>query len=68
MSLVRPLPALLRVALVAGLVSLSSPAFAIFQNGGFEANAYTGWTVAGGVNPGLLGSPPFTAVLIIALT
>lgn len=64
MSLVRPLPALLRVALVAGLVSLSSPAFAIFQNGGFENGSFTGWTLGGGTNPGLAGAPPFTSASV----
>lgn len=53
-----------RLVLACACALASMPAFAIFQNGGFEANAYTGWTVAGGVNPGLLGSPPFTGASV----
>jgi hypothetical protein len=40
------------------------PAHAIFNNGGFEANSYTGWTLAGGTNPGLGGAPPFTSASV----
>jgi hypothetical protein len=40
------------------------PAHAIFNNGGFELNSYTGWTVAGGSNPGLAGAPPFTSASV----
>lgn len=39
---------------------VSSPAWAIFTNGGFEDGDFTGWTKAWGLNYGLNGSPPFT--------
>ena len=42
----------------------SAPALAIFNNGGFEQNDFSGWTVAGGTNPGLLGAEPFTSASI----
>ncbi len=51
-------------ALALGLVLASAPAFAIFANGGFEQNNFAGWTVAGGINPGLLGTEPFTSASI----
>lgn len=51
-------------ALALGLVLASTPAFAIFTNGGFEQNNFAGWTVAGGTNPGLLGAEPFTSASI----
>ncbi len=51
-------------ALALGLVLASAPAFAIFSNGGFEQNNFSGWTVAGGTNPGLLGTEPFTSASI----
>ncbi|MBL0162215.1 MAG: hypothetical protein IPP82_00835 [Xanthomonadales bacterium] len=50
--------------LALGLVLASAPAFAIFSNGGFEQNDFSGWTVAGGTNPGLLGVEPFTSASI----
>lgn len=53
-------PASLRAAVVASLVLLSSPALAIFQNGGFEGGSFADWTLGGGSNPGLAGAPPFT--------
>ncbi len=43
----------------------SSPAWAIYVNGGFETGDYVGWTVGGGTNPGLSGSPPFTGANIV---
>lgn len=46
------------------LALASSPAFAIFTNGGFEQNSFVGWTVAGGTNPGLVGAEPFTSASI----
>ncbi|MFZ2234779.1 MAG: IPTL-CTERM sorting domain-containing protein [Dokdonella sp.] len=49
------------VALLLG----SSPAWAIYVNGGFETGDYTGWTIGGGINPGLSGSPPFTGANIV---
>jgi hypothetical protein len=49
-----------RLAIALVCLLATTPALAIFQNGGFEANAYTSWTLAGGTNPGLAGAPPFT--------
>ena len=42
----------------------SLPAHAIFSNGGFESNSYAGWTLAGGTNPGLAGTPAFTSASV----
>ncbi len=53
-----------RCALALLLCALSAPASAIFQNGGFETGAYTGWTLEGGTNPGLIGAPPFTGASV----
>ena len=47
------------------LALASSPAFAIFSNGGFEQNSFAGWTVSGGINPGLVGAEPFTSASIL---
>lgn len=47
-----------------GALSFASPAFAIFQNGGFELNNYSSWLIGGGSNPGLTGAPPFTGANI----
>ena len=51
------------VAVFAALFTL--PAHAQFQNGGFETGDLSGWTIGGGSNPGLTGSPPFTAASIV---
>jgi hypothetical protein len=51
----------LRIGLLAATHCVSMPAFAIFQNGGFEQNSFAGWTIEGGTNPGLIGTPPFTS-------
>lgn len=51
------------VAVIAALFTL--PAHAQFQNGGFETGDLSGWTIGGGSNPGLTGSPPFTAASIV---
>jgi len=50
-------------AVAVGLLSLvaSSPAWAIFANGGFESNSFVGWTQTSGVNNTLTGAPPFTS-------
>ncbi|MBK8285525.1 MAG: hypothetical protein IPK97_12025 [Ahniella sp.] len=48
----------------AGALSFANPAFAIFQNGGFELNDYSSWLLGGGSNPGLTGAPPFTGANI----
>ncbi len=53
-----------RLALALTLAALSSPASAIFHNGGFETGDFTGWTLEGGVNPGLVGAPPFTGASV----
>jgi hypothetical protein len=53
---------MLRKALVvAGMALAVSPAHAIFQNGGFEAGSFAGWTQQAGQNLGLTGAPPFTS-------
>ncbi|MFZ1222059.1 MAG: hypothetical protein WAR01_02340, partial [Dokdonella sp.] len=44
------------IALSAALTLAATPALAIFSNGGFEQNDFSGWTLSGGTNPGLLGS------------
>lgn len=54
----------LRLALATTLFAMSAPAFAIFQNGGFEQNSFVGWTLEGGTNPGLIGAPPFTGASV----
>ncbi|MDG4552848.1 MAG: IPTL-CTERM sorting domain-containing protein [Candidatus Competibacter sp.] len=43
----------------------SSPAWAIFTNGGFESGDFTGWTKTIGSNPGLTGTPPFTGANVV---
>ena len=53
------------IALSAALTLAAMPAFAIFTNGGFEQNDYSGWTLGGGTNPGLLGAEPFTSASIL---
>lgn len=53
---------LMRKWLAAGVVFLAaSPAYAIFQNGGFETGNFNGWTTASGTNLSLTGAPPFTS-------
>ena len=52
------------IALSAALTLAAMPAFAIFSNGGFEQNDFSGWTLGGGTNPGLLGAEPFTSASI----
>lgn len=54
----------LRLAFATALLAVSAPAFAIFQNGGFEQNSFVGWTLEGGTNPGLIGAPPFTGASV----
>ncbi len=56
----RPLRALLALAVAFAAL----PAHAVFQNGGFEQNNFNGWTLEGGINPGLAGSPPFTGASV----
>lgn len=50
---------------VLGLALVTSPAWAIFTNGGFETGNFTGWTFTIGSNPGLSGSPPFTGANVV---
>ena len=52
------------IALSAALTLAATPALAIFSNGGFEQNDFSGWTLSGGTNPGLLGSEPFNSTSI----
>ncbi len=54
----------LRAAIALAVAALSTPALAVFQNGGFEQNSFAGWTLDGGTNPGLAGSPPFTGASV----
>lgn len=49
----------------AGALLFTAPAFAIFQNGGFELNNYSNWLLGGGSNPGLAGTEPFTANSVV---
>lgn len=58
---------LLAVA-AAGLALATTPAWAIFQNGGFEAGSFAGWTQQAGQNNGLTGSPPFTSASLNVTT
>ncbi len=53
-----------RVLVALTALGFSSLASAQFQNGGFETGAFDGWTLSGGSNPGLAGSPPFNAASI----
>lgn len=52
------------IALSAALTLATMPAFALFTNGGFEGNDFSGWTLGGGTNPGLLGAEPFSSASI----
>ena len=54
----------MRIVMLALLLA-SSPAWAIFTNGGFETGNFTGWTFTIGTNPGLSGSPPFTGASVV---
>lgn len=64
MKLTKPL--LFCTVLAATLAS--SPANAVFENGGFEQNDFTGWTLGGGSNPGLIGAEPFVFASIPAVS
>jgi hypothetical protein len=50
-----------RTIAIAALALAATPAWAIFTNGGFEANSFAAWTQTSGVNNGLSGVPPFTS-------
>lgn len=53
-----------RIIAAALVLTGSTVAQAQFQNGGFEQGDLSGWTIGGGSNPGLVGTPPFTAASI----
>lgn len=55
-----------RIRLIAAvsLLACAGSSHAIFVNGGFEQNSLAGWTIAGGFNPGLSGTPPFTGASV----
>jgi len=57
-------PYLPRALAIAALLLAPLPALAIFHNGGFEDGTYADWTVGGGSNPGLAGTPPFTGASV----
>lgn len=50
-----------RMVAVASLALVASPAWGIFQNGGFESGSFANWTQTAGVNNGLTGAQPFTS-------
>lgn len=50
------------LAILGGLAV--APAFAIFQNGGFESGNFTGWTTGAGINNGLTGAQPFSGASV----
>jgi hypothetical protein len=52
-------------ALCAALLLVTSPAWAIYQNGGFEQNSFANWTIGGGLNPGLAGAEPFNGASVV---
>lgn len=53
-----------RLTVAACLLACAGASPAVFTNGGFEQNSLAGWTVAGGFNPGLAGTPPFTGASV----
>ena len=56
----------LAIAVASAVLCLAAtPAFALFANGGFEQNDFTGWTLGGGTNTGLVGVEPFTGASIL---
>ena len=50
-----------RTIAIAALALAATPAWAIFSNGGFEANSFAGWTQTSGQNNGLTGAQPFSS-------
>ncbi len=56
---------LAQISLAVGIALVAAPAFAIYQNGGFEQNSFASWTIGGGGNPGLTGAEPFTGASIV---
>lgn len=61
----RLFPNRISMAVAAAALAASSPAWAIYANGGFESGNFSAWTMAGGTNPGLAGAPPFTGASIV---
>ena len=56
---------LIALSVTIPLVFMATSAFALFTNGGFENENFTGWTKASFINPGLSGSQPFTGASIV---
>jgi uncharacterized repeat protein (TIGR01451 family) len=54
-----------RAAVLAGLLAAAVPAYAGFNNGGFETGDYTGWTKSSFMNPGLTGNQPYSSISIV---
>jgi hypothetical protein len=54
----------IRLIAAASLLACAGASHAVFVNGGFEQNSLAGWTVGGGSNPGLTGTPPFTGASV----
>lgn len=53
----------IRLIAAASLLACTGASHAVFVNGGFEQNNLTGWTVGGGSNPGLTGTPDRKSVV-----
>ena len=53
-----------RLITAAALLCCTGASQAVFNNGGFEQNNLTGWTLGGGSNPGLSGTAPFTGASV----
>lgn len=53
-----------RRGIAAIALTVAGSAHAVFTNGGFEQNNFSGWTLGGGTNPGLAGAAPFTGASV----
>ena len=52
--------------IVLAVLAVCAPsAFALFSNGGFETGTFASWGKSTYLNPGLVGSPPFTGASIV---